>query len=110
MLKFRESLYFGESVKSEHRKLMRRLSRGRRLNGKHVLITYAFNETDLFDLIPVWELHFPYRKKQDFFVLGLATDKEEALEVVSQMVTEVYEATGAFDVRAYFGYQTADWR
>ncbi len=109
-MKFRESLYFGESVKSEHRKLLRELSRGKRLSGKHILITYAFNGTDLFDLIPVRELYFPYRKKQELFVLGLAADKEEAFEVVSRMVTEVYEATGAFDVRGYFGYQTGDWR
>lgn len=110
MLRFRKSLYFGESVKSEHRRLLHRLSRGKRISRKAVLITYAFNGADLFDLLPAKELHFPYRKKQELFVLGLAGDKEEAVGLVGEMVTEVYEATGGFDVRSYFGYETADWR
>lgn len=110
MLKFRKSLYFGESVKTEHRRLLRRLSQGKRVSKDVMLIAYAFNGTDLFDLIPAKELRFPYRKGQELFVLGLAGDKDEAVGLVSEMVTEVYEATGAFDVRSYFGYETADWR
>ncbi|MBQ9119403.1 MAG: hypothetical protein IJY09_05020 [Lachnospiraceae bacterium] len=97
-------------MKSEHRRLIRRLQQGKKIAKDTVLITYAYNGADLFDLIPAKELKFPYRKRQELFVLGLAGDKEEAAGLVGEMVTEVYEATGGFDVRGYFGYEAADWR
>lgn len=103
MLKFRSAMFFGESVKSEHRRLLRRLHRGRPVKKGITLITYAANGQDLFDLIPAWELRFPYRKQQDLYVLGMAGSKEEAVGLVKEMIMEVYGKTGGFDVRKYFG-------
>lgn len=105
MLKFRSAMFFGESVKKEHRKLLRRLHRGKAVSKEITLITYAANGRDLFDLIPAWVLRFPYLKQQDLYVLGLAGSREEAIELAIEMTMEVYGKTNGFDVRAYFGWQ-----
>lgn len=105
MLKFRSAMFFGESVKKEHRKLLRRLHRGKLVSKGITLVAYAANERDLFDLIPAWELWFPYRKQQDLYVLGLAGSKEEAIDLAVEMVMEVYGKTDGLDVRAYFGWK-----
>lgn len=103
MLKFRSAMFFGESVKKEHRRLLRRLHWGRPVKKGITLITYAANGQDLFDLLPAKELKIPYRKEQELYVLGMAGSKEEAIGLVQDMVMEVYRETGGFDVRAYFG-------
>ena len=103
MLKFRSAMFFGESVKKEHRKLLRRLDRGKSVSKEITLITYAVNGRDLFDLIQAWELRLPFRKQQDLYVLGMAGSKEEAIDLAVEMVMEVYGKTGGFDVRSHFG-------
>lgn len=103
MLKFRSIMFFGESVKSEHRRLLRRLSQGKPVKKEITLITYAANGQDLFDLLPAKELKISYRKQQELYVLGMAGSKEEAIGLVQDMVMEVYKETGGFDVRSYFG-------
>ena len=39
--------------------------------------------------------------KRKIFVVGLAKGYEEALEVASSIIEEVYRQTGGFDVRKY---------
>ncbi|MDE7300296.1 MAG: hypothetical protein K2N94_15975 [Lachnospiraceae bacterium] len=106
MLRFRSPVYFGESMDTERKRqrLMEKLSRGRHVRKGVTLILYAVNGKDLFDLLPARELKRPWRKGEDFYVLGLAANREEALQLVQRMVMEVYESTGDFDVRGYFGY------
>ncbi len=45
------------------------------------------------------------RQEQQLYVLGLAGSRGEALELVQGLVMEVYDKTGEFDVRGYFGCQ-----
>ncbi len=106
MLKFRSPVYFGDSIDTERKRkrLTEKLADGRHVGKGVTLILYAANGQDLFDLLPARELKFPWRKGEDFYVLGLAGNKAEALELVKRMVMEVYESTGDFDVRGYFGY------
>ena len=107
MLRFREPVYFGESLEKSKtgQKLQKQLHTGQLVKNSVTLILYAMNGCDLFDLLPANELKYPWRKDQDFYVLGLASDKSEAIELVQEMVVEVFEHTGGFDVRGYFGYQ-----
>ncbi len=44
------------------------------------------------------------RQEQNLYVLGLAGNRREAFFLVQEMVMEVYEKTGGFDVRGYFGF------
>lgn len=103
MLRFRKDLLVGESVKEKYRKLLQRIEKGKLVKKDITLITYAINGEDLFDLIPAYEMKFSVRKKQDFYVLGLAGSREEAVELAQRLVMEVYGSTGGFDVREYFG-------
>lgn len=103
MLKFRKNLLVGESIKEKYQKLVPRLEKGKLVKKGITLITYAINGEDLFDLIPANEMKFPLRKKQEFYVLGIAGSREEAVELAQTLIMEVYSETGGFDVRAYFG-------
>lgn len=103
MLSFRKDPFVGESVKEKYHKIRARIQDGKRVKKGITLIVYAINGKDLFDLLPAKEMKFPLRKKQDIYVLGIAGSREEAIELVQEMVMEVYGKTGGFDVREYFG-------
>lgn len=48
------------------------------------------------------ELLFPFYKRKDIYIVGLATSKEEAILLVVDMLMEIYNNTGDFLVREYF--------
>jgi len=48
------------------------------------------------------ELQFPYYLKKDNYVLGIAGPRGLAMELVKDMIEEVYSKTGGFLVREYF--------
>ncbi len=65
-------------------------------------ICLASHSDNLFDIMDANELLFPHYKNVDVTIIGLAKGKEEAIDLVHDMIMEVYEATGEFDVRTYF--------
>lgn len=65
------------------------------------VITLATNEKNLLDIIPARELLQKHYPKQELYVVGLAGNYEEALELAGSIVSEVYRMTGGFDVRSY---------
>lgn len=65
-------------------------------------ISFASNPDNLFDIYEAKELLFPYYRKRDIHIIGLAGGYEEACLLVRDMVEEIYRETGAFQVREYF--------
>ena len=53
------------------------------------------------EVIPASLLRQPYYQKQDLFVLGIAGSKQEAYELVRQLIEEVYQETGGVALREY---------
>lgn len=65
-------------------------------------ITYAENEQNLLDIIPVKDLKFPHYKRTSLTVIGLAKGAEEAKELAARMIEEMYQKTGDFRIKEYF--------
>lgn len=105
MLSLRSDLFVGESLKEKYQKLLPRIEKGKKVKKGITVIAYAVNEKDLFDLIPAKEIKLSVRQEQNLYVLGLAGNRKEAFFLVQKMVMEVYQKTGSFDVRGYFGFE-----
>ena len=65
-------------------------------------ITLASNPNNLLDIMNVNELLFPYYKRKQILILGLASSRQQAKIMVAGMIEKVYRETGDFDVRSYF--------
>lgn len=65
-------------------------------------IAFASHSENLFDILEANELLFPHYRKSEICIVGLAKGKEEAFELVRDMLLEVYNETGDFKVRTYF--------
>lgn len=101
MITWNEKLYFGESIKKKHRRVIFAINHGKSTKGVYC-IAFASNENNLFDILPADELLFPHYKNSEVHILGLAGNKDEAIWVVKDMIVLMYRNTGEFQVRKFF--------
>ncbi len=104
MLEWYKKLYIGENAKKDATKAKRRLNQ-RKLQMNMFLITYASNPENLFDIIGTEQLLQKSLYRRCPMVIGLAASKEEALQIVQQIVEETYAKQNDVDVRRYLGEQ-----
>lgn len=99
-MKWHKDLYTGESILRRRRKVKWKIMHGAGQLRVYV-ITLASNERNLLDIIPSRELLQKHYPKSNLYVIGLAGNYQEALEVAGRIVSDVYRETGDFDVRGY---------
>ena len=101
MIVWSEKLYIGGQAEKNYRKVQKKLEKGKLVTG-FFLITKPSNESNLFDILPTTELLFPYYKRQELQVYGLAKGKDEAKELVVSMLEDVYRETNGLCCKEYF--------
>ena len=84
-------------------KIKKNIKSGKAQPGVYV-ISPAASQNDLLDIIPSFMLRAGrYRETE---ILGIAFTKEEAMELCAQIIMDVYDKTGGFDVKAYIQCDT----
>ena len=99
-MKWYNNLYVGESIRHKAEKIKWKI----RHNAGQIdiyVITKASNPQNLLDIIPAQELMQKAYPKEDLYIIGLAHGMSEAHELVKQIIDEVYQSTGAFDIMPY---------
>lgn len=102
MIKWAEHLYVDEGITAKKEKKLKRAIENGRLTFEVYCITFATNPNNLFDIMNANELLFPYYKKREMYVLGIASSREDAIYLVKDLIEEIYTQTGGFKVREYF--------
>lgn len=101
MIKWYEDLYLDNNVTKNVRKYMKKIEKARPVYNVFC-IALASNENNVFDIINANELLFPYYKRQNICIIGLALGRDSAFEMVREIIEEMYENTGGFCAREYF--------
>lgn len=99
-MKWYKRLYVGDRAEKKKYMMMGKI-RLHRFQRDAYLITLAVNGQNLLDIYPSYVLLQKIYRDQELFVVGLACGYDEALELTRQIVDDVYQNTGGFDVRAY---------
>ncbi len=100
MLEWYKKLYVGENAKKDAVKVKRRLNHGK-LQMNMFLVTYASNPENLFDIIGTEQLLQKTVHRRCPMIVGLASSKEEAIQIVQQIIEETYAKQNDVDVRRY---------
>ncbi len=100
-MKWSEHLYVGDQVKRYADRVRKRLNKGKSDVG-HYLITLAENDRDQLDIINTMFLMTDRSRDRLPLVLGIASTRGEALDLVRQMTEDCLNDTGTADLRAYF--------
>ncbi len=101
MVIWSEKLYIGEQAEKNYEKIKKKIEQGK-LVVDVFLITKPSNEKNLFDILPTAELKFPYYKKRELLVYGLAKGKDEAKELLLKILEDIYQETGGLYCKEYF--------
>lgn len=99
-MKWYENLYAGESIQDRLEKVKWKIRHNAGQTDIYV-IAIASNPKNLLDIIPSRELLQKGYPKKDLYIIGLAHGIDEAHEVVKQIIDEVYQTTGGFDIVPY---------
>ncbi|MCI8491154.1 MAG: hypothetical protein HFJ04_13105 [Lachnospiraceae bacterium] len=99
-MEWHKDLYAGESVLQKQKKIKWKI-RHNKLQLWVYVITLAANKENLLDIIPSRELLQKHYPKRGLYIIGLAGNYQEALELAGHIVSEVYRETGGFDIRSY---------
>ena len=100
MLEWYKKLYIGENAQKDAVKAMRRLNHGK-LQRNMFLVTYPTNPENLFDIIGTEQLWQKTVHRRCPLVIGLAGSKDEAVQIVQQIVEDTYKKQLDVDVRRY---------
>lgn len=101
MIQWASKLYIGEKLIKKKDKAISKISKGKVTTGVYC-IAFASGQHNLFDIMDANQLLFTHYKKKDITIVGLARGREEALDLVQDMLIEIYKNTGDFNVREYF--------
>lgn len=96
-------MYMGPSVQGLE-KTIRYEMKFRKVPFGYYFITLPEVSTDLFDIWSSEQLRMQWMRDREIDIIGAAGSLGEAKELAAAIVCEVYEATGAFDMRSYLGY------
>ena len=101
MIVWSEKLYIGGQAETHYETVRKKLDAGKTVPG-FFLITEPSNQSNLFDILPAEELRFPYYKRREILVYGIAKGKTEAEELVVSMLQDVYCETDGLCCKEYF--------
>lgn len=101
MIEWHEDMYMDDIVAENPAGYKQLVSDDRPCIPAIYCILPASNEDNLLDIISCNELLFRHYKRNRMHIIGLAVSYKKALELVKEIVMDVYNATGGFDVREY---------
>ena len=101
-MRWYRNLYMGPNAALYVEKVRRRAAQGKMMPVIYYLTlpTVPGNLLDIFHNALLSEKLFASRQCQK--IVGVAEGKQEALRLVSDMILEMYEKTGKFDVSSFF--------
>lgn len=99
-MKWYRKLYLGEKARKNKYSIIWKINH-RAGMVKAYVITLPSNESNVLDIYNSAELMQKHYRKQQLFVVGIASGYAEALEVVRQIIEDVYRESGGVNVKDY---------
>lgn len=100
MLKWHKHYYTGSGVKNSSR-IRRRLEHGKPVPGIY-LITLSDNPRNLLEILSALTLIQESAADMCPEIVGIAKGKEEAMDLVTEMIRTIFSETDGFEVKEYW--------
>lgn len=97
-MKWYNNLYVGHCAERRRHKIIKQAIRNKPQLGVY-FITLPVNENNSLEIYPSYVLLQNHYRKKEMFVVGIGEGREEALEVMEQIIMDCYKQTGQFLVR-----------
>ena len=100
-MKWHKPLYVGDIAKKHKREIIKNIKK-RKFMARACFICLALNKEELLEIYPIYTLKHERFPVDDLYILGIAATYAEALNLVTNIIDEVYQKTGTVNVRQYF--------
>ena len=100
MLKWHKYLLTGPGVRNRS-KIRHKLDHGRIVPGIF-LITLSENPSNLLEILPALTLIQESAALMCPEIIGIAKGKEEDMDMVTEIIQEIYSKTGGFNIKEYW--------
>ena len=98
-LEYRPRLYLSEGLdEKDLARLKKKIARGK---GSCAVILISENENDQFDIVTPFQLKLPVWKGKKPVVAGIAGKKEEAPDLVQQIIEDCLKVRGNLELKEY---------
>lgn len=105
-MRWYENLYVSEKASCEKLKSFGAMKKTFSFNA--YMITLPANDNNLLEILSARELSCPYY--EETLVIGIAVGKRDAIELVRDIIWDVYSHTGGFKIRDYLEKRAHDER
>lgn len=95
-----KNLYVGNCLQKNKDRVIRKMKKGKVVL-RLFCVTLPLGSHGLLEIYPYYELQQNWLKEQNPTIVGIAKSREEAFLLVQEIVGEVYQKTGGFDVDGY---------
>ena len=102
-MKWYKKLYLGESIK-QAKWVQFKIAYGRKPQGYYCIVL-SNQEQNLLDIYQSQFIRITDSENAKIHIVGLASSKKEAVEVVRKIIEDVYVHTHSFDIKAYLDIQ-----
>ena len=99
-MRYYRHLYVGESLEKKKKKIISKLEKGKFQLDICILVLPDTEKNQLEIINPNLFLQKNYPQRE-YFVVGIAKGFEEALEILEEIVQNVYNETKGADIRSY---------
>lgn len=99
-MRYYKHLYLAEGLAKKKEKIIRKLDANKLQMNIHVIVLAGNekNQLEIYNSMIFLQPDFP---QDDFLVVGIAKGYEDAIEIVEEIVQEVYNETKGADIRSY---------
>lgn len=99
-MRYYKHLYLSDALRKKKDKIIKKMETGKILPGIY-LVALAVNEVNHLEICSYMMLLQPSYPKENLFVVGITKGYEEAVDLVEEIVQEVYNETKSADIRSY---------
>ena len=103
-MRWADNLYTTEKTNKHLSRIMRK-TRHQKIQPGIWFLTIASNENDLLDFFHSAHYMQPLFQNLNPDIVGVAESEDAAKDLVVKIAEDMYQTTGAFDVRSYFRFQ-----
>ena len=98
-----DNMYYGQSVSGHKFRTKIKVSAGREGFNTY-LLTIPEGDCNMLDIIHSTELKQPVYDGHTKYVVGIASGKDEAINLVKNIIEDCYKAIGKIDLREFFDF------
>ncbi len=102
MIIWSEKVQYSSNIRKRRRKKLQQQINDGEITRDFFCIALPSNPKNLLDIYSTGELKYPYYKRHEVKVIGIAKGKDKAEELVCDMLEELYASTGGFDTSKFF--------